>query len=922
MLPSSALPIFQAMQCKVGPEAARAMKRPSQIQGVVAGGSHYIYAPEDPRRHELHDRANIQHLQQHPTSTTSTLANSQSASGDYPTLTASKIQQVAQSASTFNDMCQRHTIFVNKLYRSMIRGFMRYVGRRPNMHLKTWRHVIQAAKERLKRAFMSHMQTWHSQQQGIQYVPEPSSNLIEAQLSFLKSFYQHRYPSPAAASADVQEEFRRRACVLAMLKQKNVLQDWEAQLIQTVSVQDGERYRKEGDCILDFWTGNTEDFATFNERNERENTGLNAEMLPLAAQAPTIESQSQQQNETTVQGQALPPAGEPATKSLPQDQGQQESPDRARMQEKAKGQPQAQGQEQTQTNSQVQLQTIRQEQSESQNTTHKHGLGQEKARGQEEMSVQVQESRHEQIDTEMSHSVQAQLLSQDRVGLDATQPIESQKPVQEQGPGHAHESPQKPSQIPALEDFQAQLQAAAQYNTQQSTQSRPETSSFAFDHEPMEEVERGRIQEQEGTRGAQQDLQATTTPEVMPVQQHVWPQAQISSELQRQAPRIALTQEQSGTVLQGLNQAGLKHSQEPPQLQAQSQVANPSESHNINPVSTDSQEVAMQDIEHVQPHELLQLAMQGPCQPQEPDRMDIERQMPQTALTASQKIQAEFEGLTDVQGDSDELGPSDTPVEPAEVSRDAGHESEDLDAIEEPAASDHEDATPSQPSKPQPEEAEPSAHLEMATPANPPIPGTRCHHCTRSKTKCNGERPCQFCLRYGKMCYDLNQKPPEWRKRGSDMSWKNRVNKKQRKMEHDEEQVEVEGDEAQKEAQDQNVSVQVTIPDESHIEPGPAAATAAADNMEDSDSDLSETETPHSSHEHSTHPPAESLTSPSKPPSQSFKAPPKKQAPKQTTSTRERAISNVTTRAAEQKAVDDAKRSLRSLPGRKDGRKG
>ena len=786
MLPSSGLPCYEEMMRREGQANMKVLSRSGQIQGIALGGKCRIYAINDPRRHELHDRPNAEHLQQHTLSTTPQTQERLLLGLDFM-----QIQEIARDHQRFKELCRCHKGLVGRLQRSIYRGLMSLAARRPNMHLKTWDEVVDMARDLMKTTFAAGMQTIRDEAKDVQHLSDPQDGFIEAHLKLLRTCYRHRFPAPATAPPQLQTEILRQHHLMAMSKQAIIMQKWVKEMKQRVELQTGERYRRERTQIFDFWTCDVEDYATFNARNAEEKTGLTAESLPLAARAPMHGSEDQQQGEGRAQDAS------PASPNAPTEQHQ------AKNRKQKLPQPGAQtvGQTRKKAKKSVHFQDLEMVHGEEQQPiegeqavngpkgmpSNKRKQGQASLPANAFALTTTALARQGSFHAELADASQTHLLTpatrQERMEVETTVPRGLQKQVQPEASKHA----QKPFQDPAdpfqpMDQFHAQLQAAAQEPTELQTQvgtgksisasapgaaieftfkrNAPEQSKMQQQHHSHTEAPKSAVGSlkpwiyppqvfQDEARGRPSKPARTNarTAVPSPVQEVLHPSFDTNSEKSPQ-PSVKVNAWAMAQANKGHDMVG--HALEQMALQALDQMKPQA------PVSEEAKEMdESQDLDGLSVEALLDnsLAVYVPQQNQP------ESEAPTQALPDS--VQSHLVKEFHASGDaSTEVQPSPKHFEPSLGSSVTPFAQKYLSPENAPPAPEGSNPQPGQ---------EPKSTAEGQQPKTPPPPPpllfpptlSKCQNCMRKGTKCDGKRPCSFCKDGKEVCHDLDSEPEE-----------------------------------------------------------------------------------------------------------------------------------------------------------------
>ncbi|OQV00741.1 hypothetical protein CLAIMM_06200 [Cladophialophora immunda] len=347
-LPASAVPIYQEMLRQESSDSARIEVNSGQIAGVIFKGQIRTFPEEDIPTQARRDDPDQQHelVRASFMPQLSTSPNMRDALSE---LSSEQLEELVRNDQMFRDACQFHQTVVHKELRQMNRFYLRCVGRQPGMHLLTWQEVMHEARAMIKLTFLQQLDKWRRQQPDVQFdVQDLTGTIVDLQLRYLISRVRHHDPIPPHAPPRSQRELHRKHQIAAMLRQRHILREWTAAVATRSTVRDGERYRREGEHIMDMWTGTVEEVEAFDERNRRENTALTADMIPMATplrvHAPLADVHTQTEGREQQQQQQHPPVSSEPPLQLPgEDQAQ--IPIQGREQQ---SQMQPQGQDQAQ----------------------------------------------------------------------------------------------------------------------------------------------------------------------------------------------------------------------------------------------------------------------------------------------------------------------------------------------------------------------------------------------------------------------------------------------------------------------------------------------------------------------------------------------------------------------------------------------
>jgi hypothetical protein len=579
-------------------------------------------------------------------------------------------------------------------------------------------------------------------------------------------------------------------------------------------------------------------------------------------------------------------------------------------------------------------------------------------------STQAQGHHQVQVDADMADSTQVQasepMQPQACIAVDIPPP-ESQTPA----PEETHEDMRSPSQEPAqtqsLARFQAQLLMAA-HSSEETMQVPPAVSMGSLNAVPMEDVVHERGQDEEQVQPQQQDLpwaklpQPVPAPELVqiqaqspapaPVQEEVPPQAQDLSQVQAPSAQPKPPEALEVSLFQQVIQAGLEHSMQADlrgPLEAQDVVAPTSLDQIRDAVPAGVQEQGpMLLTEDAQPQVAPQAEEQPAIFGQDQDRMCVQKMVQEQAPAEQQgQTGAEVRDAEEAQLDVVELSTLGNSVvakheeavdheyRPPIPFSEAQHTGEVVDHEYRPpipfSEAQHTGEVVDHGSRP-PIPFSEAQHTEEDNVDNTRRSDSviqeektaaafinKCHHCTKSKSRCNGERPCQFCLRYRKRCYDLDH-PPARNMRGLNLKTRNR-SKKKAEQPHSASPENVD-DQQQQQDQGQVLSTQQVSANESRGEATQQGLLVTAE----PDSQLSDDESEHldslgaSDTTGCEHSQAEDRTNDDKQRNQQTQSAQTKPArkPKQPT----HKARNVTTRLAEQLEAEQGRRSLRAMAHR------
>ena len=841
-----------------------------QILGVVAGGDVVRYAPSDPRTNELRDRADLLHIQANISAASQIPKFLKALEGGWLEPADAEIEAVVRSDHQYNQLKDYHDLWTGKLYRRLLRGCLYCLARKANYNLLPWEVLIQMARKGIRERATKQLYKWRHHAPQVPNTLNTSVPVLEALFEFFRTLYHHRFGIPTALSAQVPNELRRAMSIRAACMVRKMLQEWVEEVAKRSARPDGEQYRKEGDRILDLWNGKCETYADFDERNRQESTGLTAALLPMAQEARAHSPQRQQeQMHAQHQRPALRGGHIAQSQSLRQSVGRSQL--LARMRERAQSQPPGNHAEQNYAE-QIPIDVEEQPSGMGQDHSETRRATSWRSRRQEEVF-----GRNESAENEALESTQVNFESMDTT--QPQEPLQSQSRMELRGQ-HASGRPQ------SFDLFQEQLETAAQEHTPQATQPQSQSSLSVVDLEPMEMAAQEFFQKQqlENMQPLGQSYLPTKSSEAISAQARARPDD--SEKNQPPQPR--------GPADAEMQEAGVPQYQELVSMQAEPDTLSAAQDEDISELSTPTEPES-----EIEESSLL-------------SEFAVSSGDPEEAATAS-PAPGETHEPVNAMVDKEAVRNQSQPPTNASNSR---QKEDDVDV---PAAVD-----PISHDEPNSVDTD---HNSIPPPPITPAPIKKCHHCTRDGTKCNGERPCQFCIRYGHHCYDRNRKPAEMSKRKGEILYGSHHKDRKRRLarnnvEHeqaqDDEAGEIVGDALEK-AQEQRQSSPISNPYESHDEAGGNIHDDAGGNNHDEEAagatvngDLDELPQLGAEAEHET----ESQQSEqenfsviiTKQPSQS-KMPPKKQAATQ--SARKRAISTVTTRAAEQMAADRAKRTLR-----------
>ncbi|EXJ72733.1 uncharacterized protein A1O5_03880 [Cladophialophora psammophila CBS 110553] len=309
ILPASAVPIYQEMLRQERSESARMDANLGRITGVAYNGDIRTYPAGDSRRQALCDGP----IQQHGLMRTSFMPLLSSSPNIRDALfehSREELEELVRNDQLFRRACEYHQRIVQKDLRQMYRCYLRCIGRQPGMHLWTWLEVTHEARRLIKMTFIQQLKNWIQQQPSIKFdFQDVTETVLDLQLRYLTSRARHFDPIPTQASPQFQTELHRKHVIAAMLRQRRILREWTTSIARRSSVRDGERYRREGEHILDMWTGTVEEYETFNERNRKENTVTTAGMLPMATQLRVRPPRAQVQSHARVHEKQQSPDG-------------------------------------------------------------------------------------------------------------------------------------------------------------------------------------------------------------------------------------------------------------------------------------------------------------------------------------------------------------------------------------------------------------------------------------------------------------------------------------------------------------------------------------------------------------------------------------------------------------------------------------
>ncbi|KIW96131.1 uncharacterized protein Z519_03198 [Cladophialophora bantiana CBS 173.52] len=309
ILPASAVPIYQEMLRQERRGSARMDANLGHITGVAFNGEIHTCPAGDSRIQALSDGSSQQHGLMR-TSFMPLLSSSPNIRDALFEHSREELEELVRNDLLFRSACEYHHRLVQKDLRQMYRCYLRYVGRQPGMHLWTWLEVTHEARRLIKMTFIQQLKNWMQQQPGIKFdFQDVTGTVLDLQLRYLTSQARHFDPIPTQASPQFQTELHRQHVIAAMLRQRRILREWTTSIARRSSVRDGERYRREGEHILDMWTGTVEEYEAFKERNRKENTVITAGMLPMATQLRVRAPRAQVQSHARVHEKQQSPDG-------------------------------------------------------------------------------------------------------------------------------------------------------------------------------------------------------------------------------------------------------------------------------------------------------------------------------------------------------------------------------------------------------------------------------------------------------------------------------------------------------------------------------------------------------------------------------------------------------------------------------------
>jgi hypothetical protein len=207
-----------------------------------------------------------------------------------------QLQAISRDDRMFRNACDDHKSWVDKESKSLTTYYIRCLGREPGSIRLTWAQLKAEARRLMGRSLNQQITQWARQEPNPDFELGNGTLLVERQLSFLTLRMKYHDPLPQKTSVQLQTEHHRKHYIVAMLQQRQSLREWTRAMAEQAKLCVGERYRKELEHVMDFWTGRIENLEVFDERNRKENTGLRSEMLPLGAQSPVSTAPAQKQD--------------------------------------------------------------------------------------------------------------------------------------------------------------------------------------------------------------------------------------------------------------------------------------------------------------------------------------------------------------------------------------------------------------------------------------------------------------------------------------------------------------------------------------------------------------------------------------------------------------------------------------------------
>lgn len=671
----------------------------SQINGMVAREREVIYDSRDSRRHGIYNRPAEEH------------ASSKLQGFDTLALSSDEALQVIRSDRDYKEIRMSHQIWVDREYEAMYHLVIRIVAREPNMHAKTCSEILQEARRQIRNAFIKQFRSLLEVDPSLKIDRlDPNKALLELQLDLFLELYSNKSPHPTEISLEDKELHRRLIYVRAMRKQRSQVLAWVKEATEQTQKEEGIRYRKESDRVLDLRTGIWESYAKFNERNQKENTGLTVDALPLAIGSIFLPRQGQGQkqlslphvqssNDTSKPAEIEQPSvreescGNPRTQSKGRNQIQHDIQPRIQQRNHAKDTPHAQ----SARTEEMQVDRVGPSGSQTTNRTQfdEHGP----APVQKQVPNQALRQGRDAIDTEMTDALPPATSKHMQFQHDGARPLNNDKTPDVDASSET--SGQTYSLAQSYQQFQQQLLAATEAQPLKTT-----AQMHVLAHSAARKSVHDQVQ---GHESGQTDVNG-----------------QLPLELQNTTgPEYHFVQPTQGSALI------------PARLR----------------IPTDVQ----QSIEALE-KEVVQMKPGPVAQKRAP--VEIEVVIPaikrRTALDGSRADLGATEPTSELSKDINMSSVEDTDTDPAEetiIQSQGGN-----------AAAPSRGNTSMIPANTAQGSNSPAPGASTGIPPK----GVKCHHCTKSKSRCDGKTPCNSCLKYGKLCYPLNQKPEQpRRKRGT-----------------------------------------------------------------------------------------------------------------------------------------------------------
>jgi hypothetical protein len=720
----------------------------------------------------------------------------------------------------FQAHVQFHTEFVVKEYNSLMHSYIRVIARKVHPTLKTWLELVRETKTIVRANIITHLQRMFNGRPDalhrLQYLIKTTRSELDTQKAMLTYYYQQKIKAAPDLFTGLNNE--REAEMFAMSRQQCTLQGWASEASMSATKKEGLRYRKEDGFVRDLWTGINSSYKEFDENHERAGIECSAAMLPLAKQDPPQPQHAQKRSHAGHASPSQTPHYGQYASALVHGPIPETSPDahrakRPRLNESAAAQEKQQD---------ISTPAALTQGNKASSTIPRLLPPAQIVNRIQSDSVEPSKSAGPGSDAVMTTAAECAktngLFPQQAVNSEKTSVSSQVAEVAEEVAGRHAEVNRvlTPNEVTSLGSNIVQLStetvpATAKSDSPEESSSAKETSSsqkLASTQTSSEPIDNAtgspRLNEEPITSQVENESEPTnddvqSSPALSTAVPNLF--EDFADQVQK-AAQTMIGSTHANTIVPGqifapeasspladetdvTPQALLEsaHEQNPGALssqimndaaEAQTVSAFANETDVLLPDASVPQPPVREEASSEQPHASVADSVLAADATFEPSPLMNQQQqvfedVDLQSLTTTQLEQEMFaqSSLSPIAfGGPERLrdnAPSFDEVEARENGLDLRVEGNDSIALAtaSDASSDLSSLPPISPTPTAP--ARPSSPTASSKPFKEGNPGTKCHHCTNSKSNCDLQRPCQFCPRYGKYCYD--HKPSKEQKR-------------------------------------------------------------------------------------------------------------------------------------------------------------